>query len=121
MTGQDLKECNNKAAAIKAMEGENKPLYGIFCYKYTLKKNTLLRRFQYIYDGELMDYELNSNSAIMYQNIDFIMAISNEEEIQKKEIIKKQLFLVKNENDNKYSLFNDYPSIRYFWRLIDGL
>jgi len=121
LTSQDIKVCNEKAAQIKIMAGESKPLYGIFCYKFNFKKNTLLRRFRFVYDSEIMEYNENPVLAIVYPNIDFIISISDEEEYLENEDIKKQFFLMKNEVTGGYSFFNDYPPIRYFWRLIDGL
>lgn len=121
LTGQDMRECNEKAAQIKRMVGEPKPFYGIFCYKFRLKKNTLLRRFRFVYDSEIMQYNENLALSLVYPNIDFIISISEEEEYLENEDIKKQFFLIKNGVTGGYSFFNDYLPIRYFWRLIDGL
>jgi hypothetical protein len=121
LTGQDMRLCNEKAARIKRMAGEAKPLYGIFCYKFNFQKNTLLRRFRYIYDAEIMQYSEDLSLQLDYSNIDFIVSISEEEESLENEDIKKQFFIIKNEITGGYSFFNDYPPIKHFWRLIDGL
>ena len=121
LTGQDIRACNQKAACIKALHGTSKPLYGIFCYKFELKKHTLLRRFRYIYDSEIMQYSEDSKLDLSYPDIDFVISISEQEEALENEDIKKQFFLKKDETTGGYSLFNDYPPIRHFWRLIDGL
>jgi hypothetical protein len=121
LTSRDVKKCDEKAAQIKKMAGESKPFYGIFCYKLNFKKNTLLRRFRFVYDSEIMQYNENSALSLGHPNIDFVISISEEEESLKNEDIKKQFFLIKNEITGGYSFFNDYPPIKHFWRLIDGL
>ncbi len=121
LTSKDLKDCNKKAGKIKRMVGQSKPRYGVFCYKFGLKKNNLLRRFRYIYDSEVMQYSEDLRLRLDYPNIDFIVSISEEEESLENEDIKKQFFLIKNTGAKGYSFFNDYPSIKYLWRLIDGL
>jgi len=121
LTAQDIKQYDEKAARIKKMMGQSKPVCGIFCYKFNFRKNTLLRRFRYVYDAEIMQYNENPALALEYPNIDFIISISEEEESMKNENVKKQFFLIKNEVTGGYSFFNDYPPIKHFWRLIDGL
>jgi len=121
LTSKDMEESNKKAARIKRMAGTIKPVYGVFCYKFKLRKNTLLRRFRYVYDSQIMQYSENLRLRLDYPNIDFIVSISVEEESLENEDIKKQFFLIKNTVTRGYSFFNDYPSIKHFWRLIDGL
>jgi hypothetical protein len=68
-----------------------------------------------------MQYNENLNLKLEYPNIDFIVSISEQEESLENEDIKKHFFLIKNEVTGGYTFFNDYPPIKYFWKLIDSL
>lgn len=120
-TGNDLKECEEKALKINGLDSDIFPLYGLFCYKYELSKNNLLRRFGYKYDKETKEFFKDETEPLKYPHIDFLLAISVEEEESESDPILKQMFLMKDKSANSYDLYLDYPAIRHFWRLIDGL
>ena len=120
-TTRDLKECEEKAARINNLESATFPTYGLFCYKYDLKKNNLLRRFGYRYEKETQEFYKDETEPLKYPHIDFVLAISIEEEETEGDPVLKQMFLMKNKETNTYDLYLDYPAIRHFWRLIDGL
>lgn len=120
-TGNDFRECEQKAARIKALDTTVFPTYGIFCYKYDLRKNNLLKRFGYRYENETQEFYRDEAESLKYPHIDFVLAISIEEEEGEGDPILKQIFLMKNKETNRYDLYLDYPAIRHFWRLIDGL
>lgn len=120
-SGRDIKEADEKSGVIKNLDSCRHPRCGIFCYKYDLKKSTLLKRFGYKYDKDIRDFYDDGALSLEYSNIDFVLAISIEEEEHDGDLILKQVFLIKNIETGRYNLFLDYPAIRHFWRLIDGL
>ena len=81
----------------------------------------MLKRFGFKYDREIKDFYDDGALRLEYPNIDFILAISVEEEENEGNFILKQVFLIKNSETGRYNLFLDYPAIRHFWRIIDGL
>jgi len=95
------------------------PLCGLFCYNTVLKKETILKRFGWVYDKDLERWEENTSLNIEYPNIDFIICIACLEEGEGQ--TEKQFFLIKDKISGKYILQLDYPIIKRLFTITDGL
>lgn len=89
-TGRDLKDADEKAADISALDGDTTPLYGVICYKVALQEKTILQRFGLSFDASTQTYydsALNLNEEehnwanIHYPNIDFFVSFEDEKKI----------------------------------------
>lgn len=118
-TGSDLKKTNNNFQKIKEIDPENKPLCGLFCYNSEIEKKTVLKRFGWVFDGELKSWEEDLNLEKKYIHIDFIVCIACLEEDE--ECTEQQFFLVKDEGSQRFVLKQEYPIIKNFFAVTDNL
>lgn len=118
-TGADLKKTNENFQRIKALDQENVPPCGLFCYNVAIKKKTILNRFGWSYDKDLESWVENGSLALIYPNIDFIVCIAclEEDEI----CIEKQFFLIKDNTSGRFILRSEYPIIKNFFGVTDNL
>ncbi|WP_415763210.1 hypothetical protein [Pseudomonas sp. CP4] len=108
-TGKDLRLAEKKAQVIQQLNGANKPLYGVVCYRAMLEEKTILNRFGFQYDRETFTYFDNSLipheqeadwQTIHYPNLDFFVCFEDE----------KKTFLRK---------YNSAPGIYRFHRSVE--
>jgi len=118
-TGPDIKKTNTNFERIKTIDPDIKTLCGLFCYNTALEKKTILNRFGWTYDKDLESWEENSNSMLMYPNIDFIVCIACLAENE--ECIEKQFFLIKDDVSGRFILQSEYPIIKNFFGITDNL
>ena len=112
-TGTDFKELNDKAAKIKSLDGSRTPRVGMFCYYYDLQMKTLLKRLGYIYDEEIQGFLQDESITPVYENIDFIIALDDNEELYQN----KYFFAIRN-NENNFTVYLDGPVSKYFFKLL---
>lgn len=118
-TGSDLKKTNANFQKIKEIDPENKPLCGLFCYNSKIEKQTVLKRFGWVFDEELESWEENLSLEIKYLHIDFMVCIACLEEDE--ECIERQFFLVKDKGSQRFVLKQEYPIIKNFFAVTDNL
>lgn len=115
--GTHFRDFNAKAQLIKAENPEI--ICGMFCYKLGLKKRNLLKRFGYNYDHEYLEFEMDSRLPLVYDHIDFVVCVDQEEESVFKRgteyTYNKFFYLDKNQNpDSQYGLILSPPFSFYF-------
>lgn len=127
-TGGNLKDFNTKAGVIKSL-GRNKPLCGIFCYRISLLERTILERFGYKYNPSIDSSVWNEKLNLIYPNIDFVVAI-HEEEIQMGDgsiyMDTKKIFIERNltaarRSDPIFLFTNKPPILKDFFNLLKAL
>ena len=122
-TGRDLKNAEKKAQVIQSLDGANKPLYGVVCYRAQLEEKTILNRFGFRYDRETFTYFDNSLipheqeadwQKIDYPSLDFFVCFEDE----------KKTFLRKYRSASGVYRFHrsvDYPLIKNLFSMIRSL
>lgn len=118
-TGNEIKKTNKNFGTIKGLDPDNQPRCGLFCYNTALTKETVLKRFGFIYDKELESWIDNPVLSIEYPHIDFIICIACLEEDE--ECTEKQFFLIKDEVTGRFNLELEYPIIKNFFAITDNL
>lgn len=118
-TGSDIKKTNKNFETIKSLDPNNQPHCGLFCYNTVLTKETVLKRFGFVYDKDLESWVDNPSLKIEYPHIDFIISIACLEEDE--ECIEKQFFLIKDEISGRFNLVLEYPIIKNFFAITDNL
>jgi len=121
-TGNDIKAFNNRAKTIKQNCTDSIPLCGMFCYKISILKTTLLERFGYYFDEEAQMYLIDGNVSLDYPFIDFFVCIDQTE--FNDHTGTSEFFLRKNtavDSDGSYDLSENLPSLHDFLNMIQGL
>ncbi len=89
-TGRDLTDAAGKAVAIRNLQGQTTPLYGVICYKVALQFRTVMNRFGYsfdsannmFYDNATIPNEAEANwRVIEYSDLDFFISLEEEKKI----------------------------------------
>jgi len=111
---EHLKKSNKDAGIIKSLDEKHIPLFGVFAYHLNIDRDILLERFGLKYDEDLDSYAIDESLELKYPNLDFVMTISQEEDID------YQFFLKKNIGDNQFYLF-DSPVIEHLFTLVESL
>lgn len=120
-TGRDFKKFDQDAKLAKSLCSNNSepPLCGLFCYRFDLKKKTLLKRFGYRYD-EFMDIaDYDETLSILYSNIDFVLSI--EPDNLEYGVLNRQLYIRKELGKEKYHVSFAVPTIQNLFSLIQSL
>ncbi|TCL76424.1 hypothetical protein EDC14_1002183 [Hydrogenispora ethanolica] len=113
-TGTDIRRFEQKVEELKSIDKNNSLICGMFCYKVSLKKTNLLKMFGYRFDKDLDSYINGMNREI--HHLDFFLNIQKED----LECIEDQVYFLK-DNLGGYQLQYDYPMIKNFFALLDGL
>ena len=112
-TGTHFKELNEEAEKIKTFESGSYPKFGLICYKYNLTKKNLLKRFGYKYDNEIMSFGYNGQLPTEYPNIDFVLALQNEDENGD-----AKCFFITKDLTGEYNLNLSEPVSKNFFKLV---
>lgn len=112
----DFDEFEEKAKIIKAHENGSDIQFGLFCYKYDVKTNTMLRRFGYRFDKELESYQYDDKIDVKYENIDFVLSIYKDEEE-----FNDDFYLAKDVTEKRFILFQNEPVSKYFFMKFSSL
>jgi hypothetical protein len=89
-TGRDLKRAEAKAQVIQKLKGQEKPLYGVVCYKSELTEATIMKRFGFLFDANTKTYfdpattpksQKSTWPKITYPNLDFFVSFEEDKKI----------------------------------------
>lgn len=109
--GSEITAFENKATSIKA-DNPN-AICGVVTYKLHCKKETILKRMGYCFDGDIEAFQATSSSVREYNNLDFIFCLDEEYE-EKGSFSYKKAFFIKKGLSGDYDLFLDPPYMEYF-------
>jgi hypothetical protein len=121
-TSADIEAFNKRARTIKQNCVERIPLCGLFCYKISILKTTLLERFGYYFDEEAQMYLQDVTTTFEYPHIDFFVCIDQTEFDD--HTGSSEFFLRKNtaeDSDGSYDLSEQLPVLQDFLKMIKGL
>jgi hypothetical protein len=122
-TGRDLTKAEAKAQTIKAMRGDNTPLYGVVCYKTDLKEKTILNRFGFAFDSTTNTYFDNATLPheaeenwlqLSYPSLDFFVSLEDDKKIY---LSKYEL----REGVYRFVRITTYPLIKNLFSLVRSL
>ena len=117
-TGTDFKNLDERAAKYKTFTGGVEMSVGMFCYFYDLKMRNILKRLGYAFDEEMDGFVLSTDIVPKYKNIDFIIALDNDEDSDTGQ--SRAFFAIKDETqeDTVFRLFQNRPVSKHFFKLI---
>ena len=118
-TSGEIKKTNNNFQKIKTIDPDNQTKCGLFCYNTAISKETILKRFGWVYDKDLESWKENPSATPIYPHIDFIVCIACLEEDE--ECTEKQFFLIKDNTSGRFILQLEYPIIKNFFGITDNL
>lgn len=118
-TGSDLKKTNQNFQKIKSIDPSVMPLCGVFCYNTKLDKKTILGRFGWGYDKEVMSWVENQSLTLAYPHVDFIICIASSAKRRKR--IEKQFFITRDTISGRYFNRQEFPIIKNFFGVTDNL
>jgi hypothetical protein len=110
--GSEITSFDTKARDIKI--DNPKALCGMVCYKLACKKETILKRFGFVYDREIEGFIKDESLGSQYENLDFILCLDDDFENE----YKKAFFIKRGE---EYVLYLQPPFTEYFLMEINGL
>lgn len=109
--GAEITKFDEKAKLIK--EDNSQTICGMVCYKIRCKKDTVLKRFGFVFDPDIEGFIKSeiSPAANEYSGLDFILCLDDEEENTKGHSYTKAFFINKS---TEYELFLKPPFTKYF-------
>lgn len=119
-TSKDFRKFNSTAGEIKTY-GLNTPLCGVFCYRISVSKNSIVKQFGYNYDETIDSYLPDLFLPLSYPNIDFVLSIHASTDDNGVSVIQK-FFIVRRsppeQGKTEYLLYNDQPILKNFFDML---
>jgi hypothetical protein len=122
-TGRDLKRAEAKAQVIQRLRGQEKPLYGVVCYKSELTEATIMKRFGFAYDADTKTYfdpattprtPMSKWPKIKYPNLDFFVSFEEDKKI----FVRKYLLA---SGHSRFARVNNNPLIKHLFSMVKSL
>lgn len=109
--GTEITSFDEKAKLIK--EDNSQAVCGMVCYKIRCKKETILKRFGFVFDSDIEGFIKSDCPPTInqYEWIDFILCLDGEEENTHGQLHSKAFFIKKS---SEYELFLKPPFTQYF-------